>query len=64
MRAIAKDDLGYPEYPYVNWVKGQEYSCELKDNGKKLDLVDEESVVFHFVGKSKENLSQVFDFVS
>lgn len=63
MKAVAKENLGYKEYPYVNWEKGQEYPCELLEEGKRLDIVDQEGVTFHFKEKAKEDLSQIFEFV-
>lgn len=62
MKVIAKDDIGYDEYPYVNWRKGITYNCELKHENH-LDITDEQGVVFHFSGWAKDNLNQVFDFV-
>lgn len=64
MKVMAKENLGYSEYSYVNWEKGNSYPCELSDDGKRLDVTDKEGVVFHFSGKAKENLKQVFKFVS
>lgn len=62
MRAIAKENLGYDEYPYTNWIKGNEYQCEFKDNDKRADLVDEKGITFHFVGNARKYLSKTFDF--
>lgn len=63
MKAIAKVNFGYDMYPYTNWKKGNEYPCEIKDNGNKIDVEDEEGVIFHFVGNAKKHLDEVFEFV-
>ncbi len=62
MKAIAKDNLFYPEYNYTNWLKGKEYDCW--EHEDLLRITDEHGVVFNFVGTSKDNvLKNVFEFI-
>jgi hypothetical protein len=48
MKVIAKDSVGYPEYPYTNWIKGNEYWCEEEED--LLKVADEQGVTFYFTG--------------
>ena len=61
MKVIAKDDIGYPEYPYLNWKKDQEYDCW--ENNHILHIVDEKGVRFNFTGKARIRLPEVFEFI-
>lgn len=60
LKAIPKCDLGYPEYPYINWVKGQEYECIICDDTIK--IADEQGCTFYFSTRAKEKLNEIFDF--
>lgn len=60
MKAIAKDDIGYQEYSYINWKKGQEYECW--ENGHIFHIVDEKGVRFNFTGQARNELGKVFRF--
>lgn len=58
--ATAKEDLKYPEYNYINWIKDNEYDCTVTE--EKIDMIDEEGTLFHFKGKAKSLLEEIFDF--
>lgn len=60
MIAIAKDNLSYPEYPYVNWIKGKSYECV--DDGKMTNILDEKNIPFHFTGRARTRLDEIFYF--
>jgi uncharacterized protein (DUF779 family) len=62
MKAIAKRNMGYPEYPYINWIKGHEYNA-IEHTLSYIDIIDEKGIVFHFQG-TKEDLTMnlAFDF--
>ncbi len=60
MIAIPKDHIGYEEYPYVNWIKGEEYQAI--EHEDLIQIADEKGSFFNFAGRAKERLHEVFDF--
>lgn len=61
MKAIAKNNFKYDEYPYTNWIKDHKYECQEDDH--ILQIQDEQGVTFYFSGMAKSNLGEIFDFV-
>lgn len=61
MKAVAKDNLKYDEYPYTNWLKGNEYDCW--EDRDLLRIVDEQGAIFNFTGVARNDLPEVFDFI-
>lgn len=57
--AVAKDNLKYPEYRNLNWIKGERY--EVKEESHIL-TVKSETGDFYFPPEMKEKLREVFDF--
>lgn len=60
MILIAKDNLQYPEYPVLNWRKGESYQTEEKGGG--VIKVESETGPFFFTGKARKRLNEIFDF--
>lgn len=60
MILIAKDNLQYPEYPVLNWKKGESYQTEEKGGG--VLEVESETGPFFFTGKARKRLKEIFDF--
>jgi hypothetical protein len=61
LKAIAKDNLYYPEYNYTNWLKGKSYDCW--EENDLLRIVDERGVVFNFFEKTRDCLNDRFEFI-
>lgn len=57
--AVAKDNLKYPEYRNLNWIKGERYA--VKEESHTL-TVESETGNFYFSPEMKEKLREVFDF--
>ena len=57
--AVAKDDLKYPEYHNLNWIKGERYA--VKEESHTL-MVESETGNFYFSPEMKDKLREVFDF--
>jgi acid phosphatase class B len=62
MKAIAKQDIGYAWYDYINFVTGKSY--EVKENNEEflIDIFDEKNEPVTYCG-NKEFLKEQFDFV-
>jgi membrane-bound lytic murein transglycosylase len=64
MKALAKRDMGYPEYPYTNWIQGNKYAYTYYEDRFQTDVVDEQGVTFHFCGRPEDLIAtNSFDFV-
>lgn len=61
MKVVAKENLKYDEYPYINWIKGNEYDCW--EDRDLLCIDDEQGSVFHFTGVARSRLPEIFVFL-
>lgn len=61
MKLIAKENLQYPEYPVLNWKKGESYQTEEKGGG--VLEVESETGPFFFTGKARKRLKEIFDYI-
>lgn len=63
MKAIAKRDMGYSEYPYTNWIQGNKYDYRYDEKEFITHVFDEKGVEFHFCGKPEDLVAtNSFDF--
>lgn len=64
MKAMARRDMGYPEYSYTNWIKGNKYNVRYEEESFVTHVIDEQGIEFHFCGKPEDlTATDSFDFV-